>query len=516
VAGDPPSRGRRLLAELEPGTRIAGYLIEEPVGAGGMAAVFRAHDDALDRVVALKVVYAGSGIDQVVRERFVREALAIAKVDHPHIIPVYAAGESDDMMFIAMRYVEGGDLRSLVKRGGPVPLARAAAIISGVASALDAAHDRGLVHRDVKPANVLVDDGKGRWEGHAYLSDFGLARQALAAGGLTQEGQFVGTPDYASPEQIRGQLTGGQCDQYSLACVAYTLLTGQVPYIRENPMAVLYAHLDAPPPVATRIRPELPAAVDAVLATALAKDPARRYGSCGEFAAALRDALGLYDITGPFGMGASAGAATAGIGVVPTGTAAVTTAAGAVPDAGAVVRGEWSAVITADRAYYDGVRAANEQDAEVIHFPDHYTARRIPLSRLAAERASAAGGGAAGGGIAGIAGGTGRGGAAPGADGGVAGGGVGGGAGVAELSVGRRSRSRHIEPDIDLTGDPGVSRQHASLTFAPDGTCSITDQGSPNGTLVNGAEIPVGKSVPLRDGDHVNLGAWTRLTITRG
>jgi predicted component of type VI protein secretion system len=142
-------------------------------------------------------------------------------------------------------------------------------------------------------------------------------------------------------------------------------------------------------------------------------------------------------------------------------------------------------MVTADRAYYDGMRAANEQDAEVIHFPDQFPARRIPLSRLSADRASGSG----------AAGGWSQGGAA--------------------LSVGRRSRSRHIEPDIDLTGDPGVSRQHAMLTTAPNGTWTITDQGSPNGTLVNGAEIPVGQAVPLRDGDYVNLGAWTRITITR-
>ncbi|HVT70309.1 MAG TPA: serine/threonine-protein kinase, partial [Trebonia sp.] len=173
MAGDASQRGRRLLATLEPGSYVSGYRLESPIGAGGMAAVFRAHDEALDRLVALKLVYAGPGIDQVIRERFVREALSIAKVDHPNIIPVYAAGESDDMLFIAMRYVSGGDLRSLVSRDGCFPPARVAAYISPVAWALDAAHERGLVHRDVKPANVLVDDGRGRRPDHVYLSDFG-------------------------------------------------------------------------------------------------------------------------------------------------------------------------------------------------------------------------------------------------------------------------------------------------------------------------------------------------------
>jgi serine/threonine protein kinase len=442
VAGDPTARGRRLLDAFAPGTRVAGYLLEAPLGAGGMGAVFRAHDEALDRVVALKVVYAGAGIDQVIRERFIREALAIAKVDHPHIVPVYAAGEDGDVMFIAMRYSTGGDLRSRIRRDGPSTAVQAAAVISPVASALDAAHECGIVHRDVKPANILADDGHGRRPVHVYLSDFGLARGALTSAGLTGDGQFVGTPDYAAPEQIRGQLTGGQADQYSLAGVAYTVLTGQVPYTRENPMAVMYAQLDSPPPRVAEARPDLSPAVDQVLAKALAKDPSRRFASCGDFADALRDALGV----GPY-------TTTMLLPVRP-----------ARPAPPPVQAPTWSAMVSADRSYYEGVRAANEAEAGVIHFPDHYSERWVTL-------------------------------AGP------------------QLTIGRRSRSRHIDPDIDLTGDFGVSALHAVLMTAPDGTWSVTDQGSSNGTQVNGREIPAHQPVPLRDGDYINLGAWTRITV---
>ena len=174
------------------------------------------------------------------------------------------------------------------------------AFISPVASALDAAHDAGLVHRDVKPANMLVDVGPHRPE-HVYLSDFGVARGVVSSSGLTKAGQFLGTPDYAAPEQVSGQAVDGRADQYALACVAYTLLSGSVLFRRDVPMAVLYAHLSVPPPRLTAARPELPDAVNQVLAQALAKEPGDRYDSCGTFADELRDALGLepYDPTRP-------------------------------------------------------------------------------------------------------------------------------------------------------------------------------------------------------------------------
>ena len=296
MAGDSPAQLGGPLAGLTAGSRVAGYLLEKLVGVGGMAAVYRARDERLGRVVALKLL-AG---DEMVRKRFVREARAVAAVDHPHIIPVYEAGRAEDVLFIAMRFVAGDDLRVVVGREGALRPRRAAAFISPVASALDAAHAAGLVHRDVKPANMLVDVGPGRPE-HVYLSDFGVARGMLSSDGLTGAGQFLGTPDYAAPEQISGRDLDGRADQYALACVAYTLLSGSVLFRREVPMAVLYAHLSVPPPRLTAVRPELPGAVNQVLARALSKEPEDRYDSCGDFADALREALGLepYDPSRP-------------------------------------------------------------------------------------------------------------------------------------------------------------------------------------------------------------------------
>ena len=285
---------------LAPGAMVAGYRLEQRIGAGGMAVVFRATDERLGRTVALKVVTPALAGDDGFRERFIRESRAAAAVDHPHIIPVYGAGEARGILYLAMRYVSGGDLGSVLRREGPLPAERAAFLLSPVASALDAAHAAGLVHRDVKPANVLVDMSPGRPD-HPYLSDFGLAKGATSATGLTGTGQFVGTIDYIAPEQISGGRAHVQTDQYALACVAFTLLTARLPFAREAPMAVLWAHLNDPPPSVTAYRFDLPAAVDQVLGRALAKDPAARYPSCGAFADALRAALGLgsYSVPAP-------------------------------------------------------------------------------------------------------------------------------------------------------------------------------------------------------------------------
>ncbi len=226
------------------------------------------------------------------RERFLRESRAAAAVDDPHIIPVYEAGEAGGVLFIAMRYVPGSDVRTLVRREGPLSAGRAAAIISAVASALDAAHAAGLVHRDVKPANMLMDARPGRPD-HVYLADFGLSKPALAVTGLTRTGQFLGTLDYVAPEQLGGQPVDGRADQYALACAAFELLTGSPPFHREDAMAVMYGHISQPPPPLSSRRPDLPAAADRVLARALAKVPAERYATCCEFADALRGSLGL-------------------------------------------------------------------------------------------------------------------------------------------------------------------------------------------------------------------------------
>ncbi len=311
-----------LLRMLAPGSRVAGYLLESQIGAGGMAVVFRARDERLSRMVALKILAPGLAADDAFRQRFIRESRAAAAVDDPHIIPVYEAGESGGVLFIAMRLVVGGDLRSVMLREGPLPADRAAALLSPVASALDAAHSAGLVHRDVKPANVLVDARPGRPE-HVYLSDFGLSKRAAAAAGLTGSGQFMGTAEYAAPEQINGRPVNGKADQYALACVAFEALTGAAPYARPEPMAVLWAHLSEPPPSLAMRRPDLPGGVDRIMARALAKEPHHRYESCLEFIDELRAALGLAPYVAATSSGPRAQMKVTGQDVTPQTTAAV-------------------------------------------------------------------------------------------------------------------------------------------------------------------------------------------------
>ncbi len=286
------------------GLRISGYRLEQQIGRGGMAAVFRAHDERLDRQVALKILAPALAQDGAFRQRFIAESRAAAAVEDPHIIPVYEAGEADGVLFIAMRLVRGGDLRTIMSQRGPLAPARAEWILSAVASALDAAHASGLVHRDVKPANMLLDVRPGRPD-HVYLSDFGVSKAAAGSSGLTGSGQFIGTVDYAAPEQIHGQLVDGRTDQYALGCSAFELICGHPPFFGKQWLAAMYSHLSAPPPGATSVRDELPVAVDAVFARVLAKSPADRYETCQEFTSALRAALGLL----PYASDAHAGAA---------------------------------------------------------------------------------------------------------------------------------------------------------------------------------------------------------------
>ena len=288
------------LAALRVGSQVAGYRLEQQVGAGGMAVVFRARDERLGRLVALKLIGPAMASDPAIRRRFIAESRAAALVDDPYIIPIYDAGEAGGVLFIAMRFVHGGDLRGILAREGPLPPARAAGFISPVASALDAAHRAGLVHRDIKPANILVDTRPDRPD-HVYLSDFGVSKGAMTTAGLTGTGQFLGTPDYSAPEQIRGLTVDGRADQYALACLAYQLLTGVVPFERDQGMAVLLAHVTETPPSLGSRRPDLAGPADQVLARAMAKTPEKRYGSCREFADALRGAFGLppYFAQGP-------------------------------------------------------------------------------------------------------------------------------------------------------------------------------------------------------------------------
>jgi serine/threonine protein kinase len=273
------------------GRRIAGYRIEREIGRGGMAVVYRARDLRLDRTVALKLLAPELARNDTFRRRFTHESRAAAAIDHPHIVPVFEAGETDGVLYIAMRYVEGSDLRHLLDRQGPLAPAVALRIAAQVASALDAAHEHGLVHRDVKPGNILVARGTDSdHPEHAYLTDFGLTKKSLSLTGFTTVGQFVGTLDYVAPEQISGKPVDGRCDVYGFACVIYESLAGRPPFRRDDDMALLWAHqYDEPPPL-TEFRPDLPPDVDPVFARGLAKSPDARYDTCLAFVAALRTA----------------------------------------------------------------------------------------------------------------------------------------------------------------------------------------------------------------------------------
>ncbi|MEU7883021.1 serine/threonine-protein kinase [Microbispora bryophytorum] len=268
------------------GRRLGDYTVEAVVGRGGMATVYRARDQRLGRAVALKVLAPQLAHDDRFRDRFVRESRMVASIDHPNIIPVYEAGERDDLLFIAMRYVEGNDMRKLVQSEGPLPVGRANPLFTQIASALDAAHAHGLVHRDVKPANILVTRSD-----HVYLTDFGLTKSSSAEAGLTSHGHFMGTPRYVAPEQIRGLPVDGRSDLYAFACVVYEALAGQPPFQRDTELALLYAHVSHDPPPLTPYRPDLPHAVNAVITRALAKSPGERFETCQAFVSALRDAI---------------------------------------------------------------------------------------------------------------------------------------------------------------------------------------------------------------------------------
>ncbi|MEV6019893.1 MULTISPECIES: serine/threonine-protein kinase [unclassified Streptomyces] len=271
------------------GRQIAGYRIEREIGRGGMAVVYQAKDLRLDRTVALKLLAPELARNDTFRGRFTHESRVAAAIDHPHIVPVFEAGETDGVLYIAMRYVAGRDLRHLLDREGPLTVTVAGRIGIQVASALDAAHDHGLVHRDVKPGNILVAQGTDSdHPEHVYLTDFGLTKKSLSLTGFTSVGQFVGTLDYVAPEQISGKPVDGRCDVYSLGCVVYETMAGHPPFQRDDDMALLWAHQYDQPPALSSVRPGIPDAVDEVLAKALSKSPDDRYDSCLAFVSALR------------------------------------------------------------------------------------------------------------------------------------------------------------------------------------------------------------------------------------
>ncbi|WP_033823208.1 serine/threonine-protein kinase [Kitasatospora sp. MBT63] len=272
------------------GHQLAGYRLEKLIGRGGMAVVYRAEDLRLGRMVAVKLLAPELARNDVFRRRFAHESKVAAAIDHPHIVPVYEAGEADGLLYIAMRYVRGRDLRALLDREGPLDVEQTVRIGSQVASALDAAHAHDLVHRDVKPGNILVAEGTDHdHPEHAYLTDFGLTKKSLSLTGLTSVGQFVGTLDYVAPEQISGKPVDGRCDVYGFGCVVYEMLSGGPPFTRDDDLALLWAHLHDEPPHLSEHRPDLPKALDEVLGRALAKAPEERYEGCLPFIAALRD-----------------------------------------------------------------------------------------------------------------------------------------------------------------------------------------------------------------------------------
>ena len=283
--------------------KIASYRLERHIGEGDMAVVRLAHDERLDRKVAVKILAPELARDAGFRVRLLHQVRAAAEIDHPHILPVYEADDASGIVYVVMRYVRGGDARSLLSPLGPLPFARAWKVIAQVASALDTAHAYGVIHRNVKPANMLFDASSevgGRtpdWAGgdrfdHVYLSDFGMRRD-WSLDEIITAAHSAGTLDYVAPEQIEGRALDGRADLYSLACAGFELLCGTAPFGQDQGLTVMYAQLYAPPPPATARRPDLPTAVDVVLATALAKNPADRYATCSQFAEELRTALGL-------------------------------------------------------------------------------------------------------------------------------------------------------------------------------------------------------------------------------
>jgi hypothetical protein len=362
------------------GSELAGYRIEAPIGRGGMGVVYRAEQVRLGRKVALKLLAPELAENQGFRARFEHESRLAAVLDHPNIVPLFEAGEADGLLFISMRYVEGTDLRELVVRHGRLDPERALAIAAQVASALDAAHGRGLVHRDVKPGNILIasDTAADRPE-HCYLTDFGLTKDTSSPVELTATGTFVGTIDYIAPEQIEGATPDGRGDQYALACVLFECLTGHPPFPRDEEISVMWAHLQDEPPTVTAERPDLPAAIDAVIARALAKDPAKRYETCTAMVAAARAALLPDAVVAPAALTRAHGAPP-----VPAGATRVNRANAAPPLAAPPLAAPTGDPPTPAPAPTGGPRTAAPPPPTQPSSPARPAARRAPFLVLAA------------------------------------------------------------------------------------------------------------------------------------
>jgi hypothetical protein len=275
------------------GDEFAGYRVRSVLGRGGMSVVYQAENLRLSNVIALKVLAPELAANDVFRARFLEESRIAASLNHPNVIPIYDMGSSDGLLFIAMRYVSGTDLRQMIKKRGRLQPETALFLLGQAARALDTAHHRGLVHRDVKPGNLLIERGSDDADpDHVYLADFGITKHAMSRTGLTSTGQFLGTVDYVAPEQIRGTSVLGLADQYSLGCVLYECLTGRVPFEKDLDAAIIWAHVEETPTMPTVLRPDLPPEIDEVFRRVLSKQPGDRYQSCREFIDAARVALG--------------------------------------------------------------------------------------------------------------------------------------------------------------------------------------------------------------------------------
>ena len=274
---------------LAPGSVLADFRVEDVVGRGGMGVVYQAVQLSLDRPVALKLIAPHLTGDEGFRERFVKESRLSASLDHPHIVPVYAAGEEDGIQYIAMRFVQGANLKTTIASSGCLDPGRAVRLVQQIASALDSAHAHGLVHRDVKPANVLISpEGGGE---HAYLTDFGVTKRRTSTETPTGTGEWVGTLDYVAPEQLRGEVVDGRADTYSLGCMLYECVTGSVPFPRARELAKMWAHISDEPPSASALVPHVPEALSEVIRRAMAKAPGERFPSTGDFGRATLDAV---------------------------------------------------------------------------------------------------------------------------------------------------------------------------------------------------------------------------------
>ncbi|HEY6280106.1 MAG TPA: protein kinase, partial [Streptosporangiaceae bacterium] len=275
------------------GDDLAGYRLRGVLGRGGMSVVYEAENPRLGSTVALKVLAPELATNDMFRTRFLKESRIAASLNHPNVIPIYDMGSHEDLLYIAMRYVVGADLRAVLKAKHVLAPDQALLLIGQAGRALDAAHRHGLVHRDVKPGNILIEHGSDDDDepDHVYLSDFGISKHAASHSGLTATGEFMGTIDYISPEQIRGRPVDGRADIYSLGCVLYECLTGRVPFAKDVDAAVIWAHVEEMPTTPSSLQPTLPPGIDQVMGKALAKDPADRYATCRELVTAARAAL---------------------------------------------------------------------------------------------------------------------------------------------------------------------------------------------------------------------------------